>query len=204
MISTSIFQEQICTKCLELKPIEDFNIRKASANGYDARCKLCKREDSQKHYRTKKGLVSQIRGTQVSNSKRRGHPKPTYTTNELYEELMASTLFHKLFDAWEQSDFDHNLVPSIDRLDDYKPYSFDNIRLTTWGENNSKAYNDRKNGINNKHSKGVNQFTKDGVFIDSFHSVIEASRVTGINRACISKVCLKQRKSAGNYYWEFI
>ena len=201
-----MIQESICTKCLKLKPIEDFNIRKASANGYSARCKICNREDNAKHYRTKKGLVSQIRGTQVSNSKRRGHPIPTYTSKELYEELMSSTLFHELFDAWEQSDFDHNLVPSIDRLDDYKPYSFDNIRLTTWGENNSKANKDRLNGVNNKVSKRVQQTSLDGLTVKEYHSSSHASRETGIRHTCIVKVCLglDGRKVAGGYTWKYL
>ena len=201
-----MIQEAICTKCLKLKPIEDFNVRKASANGYSARCKICNREDNAKRYRTKKGLVSQIRATQVSTSKRRGHPIPTYTSKELYEELMGSTLFHELFDAWEQSDFDHNLVPSIDRLDDYKPYSFDNIRLTTWGENNSKAYKDRRNGVNNKVSKRVQQTSLDGLTVKEFHSTRHASRETGIRHSCIVKVCLglDGRKVAGGYTWKYL
>ena len=201
-----MIQEAICTKCLKLKPIEDFNVRKASANGYSARCKICNREDNAKRYRTKKGLVSQIRATQVSTSKRRGHPIPTYTSKELYEELMGSTLFHELFDAWEQSDFDHNLVPSIDRLDDYKPYSFDNIRLTTWGENNSKANKDRRNGVNNKVSKRVQQTSLDGLTVKEYHSARHASRETGIRHTCINKVCLglDGRKVAGGYTWKYL
>ena len=43
------------------------------------------------------------------------------------------------------------LAPSIDRKDDYKPYTFDNIQLTTWQQNKAKGHEDCKNGINNKH-----------------------------------------------------
>lgn len=199
-----MIQEQICTKCNILKNITDFYPSKNNQVGYTTRCKKCIRNQNQQYYRTKNGLISQIYGTQKNKSKLRKHPQPSYTKQELHEWLFNQPNFHILFKAWEDSNYSHDLVPSIDRIDDYLPYSINNIQLTTWKENNSNGYKDRKNGMNNKHSKGVKQFTKDKVFINSFHSVIEASRVTGINRACINKVCLKQRKSAGNYYWEFI
>ena len=38
----------------------------------------------------------------------------------------------------------------VDRLNDYKGYSFDNIQLMTWQENKDKGHRDCLNGINNK------------------------------------------------------
>lgn len=196
-------QEQICTKCLKSKILKDFYPSKNNSKGYTTRCKKCIRNINQNYYRTKNGLISQIYGTQKSNSKLRDHPLPSYTKQELHEWLFNQVLFHSLFLNWEKSNYSHDLVPSIDRVDDYLPYSLSNITLTTWKDNNTKAQKDRKNGINNKWSKEVNQFTKEGSYINTYFSIIEASRVTGINRACINKVCLKQRKSAGNFYWEY-
>ena len=47
---------------------------------------------------------------------------------------------------------------------------------------------------------------KDGVIINTFKSISEASRVTGINRGNINQCCLKhgKRKTAGGYEWEYV
>lgn len=55
--------------------------------------------------------------------------------------------------------------------------------------------------------KPVAQYTKDGVFIQSFNSVKEASDLTKIAASTISEVCRKsnpRRHSAGGYLWKYI
>ena len=51
--------------------------------------------------------------------------------------------------------------------------------------------------------KPVEQYTLDGVFINEFKSIHEASRQTGIAWQNISKVCLGKRNRAGMYYWKY-
>lgn len=59
-----------------------------------------------------------------------------------------------------------------------------------------------KKSINNNHSI-VNQIDKNGVIVDTFKSLKEAERNTGIKASNISKVITKSSKSAGGYKWEY-
>lgn len=63
--------------------------------------------------------------------------------------------------------------------------------------------NKDKIGALNWNSKKVNQYTLDGVFIRSFGSTTEATRITGIDCSTIQKVCANKRYSAGKYLWKY-
>jgi len=43
-----------------------------------------------------------------------------------------------MLNYWIENDCIKDLVPSVNRLDDYINYSLDNIELVTWKENNDK------------------------------------------------------------------
>lgn len=54
------------------------------------------------------------------------------------------------------------------------------------------------------YSKNVYQYSKDGIFIAVYPSVMEAYRQTGISFRHISKCCLgKKYKSVGGYIWRY-
>ena len=57
---------------------------------------------------------------------------------------------------------------------------------------------------NNRKSKPVNQFTKDGEFIATWESIVEASRKTTGAENGISKCCNKTQKTSGSFTWEFV
>lgn len=94
----------------------------------------------------KKGVIRVIYKTQRRNSTVRKMPMPTYTKEELNKWLYKND-FKKLYDRWVESGYDKNLKPSIDRLEDFKPYTFDNIKLGTWQENKNHQYEDIINGV---------------------------------------------------------
>jgi hypothetical protein len=192
-----------CSKCGEIKPVSEFNAQPANNDGLQTYCKICDRKKHVEYHRTKGGLIAQIYGSQKYRSKRRGHALPTYTKQELTEWLYSQKLFHELFDNWKASGYDTMLVPSVDRKDDSIGYSLGNIQLMTWRENNNKGYSDRKNGINNKASKAVIQFSKEGEFIAEYYSGKEAFRQTGIRQGSISSCCLGISKTSGGYIWKF-
>ena len=156
-----------------------------------------------KYRRTKKGFIVVLYGNQKRNSKRRNHPLPAYTFNELYEWLVNKKLFHQLFSQWVCSGYDKWYMPSIDRIDDYKGYSFDNIKLVTWYDNYNRACYDRKNGINNKGCKAVLKCDMDGNVIKEYHSTQFAFRDTGISQGNLSAVCRGLRNHAGGFKWKY-
>ena len=120
-------------------------------------CKSCnnlrrptKSEDEKfnhiKYYHTLKGKASYIYSGQVERAILRGYSRPEYTREELITYLMNSPTYISLFNSWAQSGFLKALAPSVDRIDDYKSYTFNNIQIVTWNFNNDKANTDTVNG----------------------------------------------------------
>ena len=192
-----------CKSCEEIKLLSEFGKYALKKDGLDYYCKECRKKRFIAYNRTKKGLVGKIYGNQRSKSRLRGHPLPTYSKQELKEWLYSKPLFHLLYNNWKRLDYQKDYVPSVDRKDDYLSYSIANIQILTWKENNSKGYLDKKEGRNNKNSKAVIQYTKDGEFVAEYWSAMEAGRQTGINRGNISACCRGDKKSAGGFKWDF-
>lgn len=202
---------KICTKCKQELTFDKFAKAKKGKFGIEAVCKECKKM----YTRSVDGLVRELFNQQKKSSKHRNQVGTVeYTLEELQSWCKGQKEFKNLYDNWVKSDYNTKLRPSIDRLDDYKGYSFDNIQLMTWIENKQKGHDSRKNGSNNKDSKAVVQLDMDGNFIAEFYSQKEAMRQTGINHARISKVCRgdcttnpvgKQYKSlsTGGFKWMF-
>lgn len=153
---------------------------------------------------TKKALITRIYSNQKTNSKRRNHSLPSYSKEEFSDWLFSQKLFHELYNTWKTSGFESDLKPSIDREDPYLPYSFQNIRLTTWIENNTAGNLDRRTGKNNKLGKPVQMCSPIGnhSVLREFHSQKEAERQTGIKSKSISVACYKNTL-AGGFKWRF-
>ena len=156
------------------------------------------------YFRTEVGKIKRLFNSMRQRSIRREMDLPDFTKEELSTWLYKNN-FKELFENWKASSFNTKLSPSVDRLDDYKPYTFSNMRLVTWCVNKKKSYKDMKNGVNNKQSRSVNQINKiTGEIINNFHSQREASRQTGISQGNINSCCKGKSKSAGGFKWEYI
>ncbi len=101
----------------------------------------------------KRMKVRSMYQSQLNNSKERGHVPPGYTEEEFTEWLWKQYKFHDLYDMYERADFDKDLAPSIDRIDDHDHYRFGNVQVMTWDENRIKGY-DRKDGKGKKVNLG--------------------------------------------------
>ena len=111
-----------CTKCNQIKELSKFR-KKHNA------CKSCALEYNKIYNVTKEGVIARIYGDQKNHSKTRGHTIPTYTKQELFDWLINDWLFDLLYNNWLNCGHINSMKPSIDRLDDSKGYSFDNILL---------------------------------------------------------------------------
>lgn len=80
---------------------------------------------------------------QKVSSRRRGHAPPSYSLQEFREWLFAQAEWKQLFANWIASGYDRWASPSVDRLDDDLPYTFDNIRLVSYLENHQKGFEER-------------------------------------------------------------
>lgn len=125
-----------------------------------------------------------------------------------FEKWMLSTQYNKfvlLFQNWINSDYDSNLVPSIDRINFRKPYEFSNMQLITWRENNKKGIEEKKSigveHMNKSTRKAVKQFAMDGKFIATYESLSDAGRAVGTSTASICECCKGVRKTAKGFRW---
>lgn len=191
-----------CTKCKEVKDFSKFPKKSNSKDGYYTLCKVCKNLNNKMYSRTKEGLLTKIYAHQKHKSKLRQHAQPTYTKEEL-KGWMFKNSFEVLYVQWKKSGYLKDLTPSIDRIDDYMPYSLDNIRLVTWQENNKKGQLDRYNGINNKVNKSVCKYDKYMNLIQIYNSISIAGRCNNINPVNISQACKGINKTAGGFKWKY-
>lgn len=90
-----------------------------------------RKEYDKLYYRTPMGRISQIVHHQKTNSKRRGHPIPPWTSKELYVYAMNNKQFLDLFRNWILSGYSKKLAPSLDRIDNDLPYLWNNIQWVT-------------------------------------------------------------------------
>ncbi len=192
-----------CTKCGEPKILSNFHTDKQKKDALLSICKSCKSIESKAIGRTKKGLIRTIYSHQRLRCRRIKAEPPMYDLSQLKKWFYEQPNFSSLFNNWINSGYSKWHRPSCDRLDDYKGYTLSNIRLVTWKENFEKYLEDKKNGINNKNSKPVNQLSLESKLIQKFSSQVEASRITGINKNCISQCCLRNIKTSGGYIWRY-
>jgi hypothetical protein len=195
-----------CTKCGEFKSLNEFYKEKLRKDGLRNDCKICNNKAKKDYFKTKGGLISMIYSHQRSHSISKGRVLPNYSNQELRNWLFGQEKFHEMYDNWVKSGYLKDLKPSIDRKNNNKPYTIDNIQLMTWDENNKKGYNDMRRGdilITSNPQKPVLQFDKQGNFIKEYPSQSQASRKNKISQTNISRVCLGKRKTAGGFIWKF-
>lgn len=191
-----------CKLCLEVKPVSEFYKQKGPKDGLQYYCKTCKAGKQAERVRSKDGLMLQIYTSQKASSKHRGHNQPAYTSYELSQWLLSLPAFHSLYDAWRKSGYSKGLKPSVDRIDESKGYSFDNIQLVTW-QANFKNSLDHKERYSRPKQKAVKMLGLDGSLIKTFKSMMDAERETGVNSGSISMCCNRKTRTGGGYKWEF-
>ena len=193
---------KVCKGCKEEKELTEFAKTKNSKDGLRGGCKSCEAKRKKDADRTKEGKLKSIYRNQLKHSKLRGHNPPTYTKQEFIDKYINNQRYLTLYINWVSSGYLKELSPSFDRLDDYKGYSFDNIQVITWFENNEKGYLDIKEGRNNKQSKAViGTNIKTGETIE-FYSAHQAGRC-GFTNTHISSCCRGERNHHKGYIWKF-
>lgn len=186
-----------CNICLKEKESKYFNIWNNN------KCKECVNKYVREYNCTIDWLITKMYSAQRRRSEERWHSLPSYTNKQINHWVRSQSNFLELYNNRKISWYNRSLIPSIDRLDDYKWYSFDNIRLTIWRENNIKWSKDRKNWINNKMNRCVIWINITTWEIIEFYSMSEASRVTWAGIWHICSCCKWNIKSAWGYIWKY-
>ena len=188
-----------CTTCDEKKSLSEYSRNRIGSHGLYWQCKDC----GLLYHRTIGGLIRRIYLGQRDSCKRRKHPTPGYTKQELSVWLHENGL-EALYEDWVASGYKKDKIPSVDRLDSLKPYTFDNLELVTWEENNRRAKEDQRNGVgsNGRVCKSVYQYSLKGEYLNEYVSRAEAARDIGTDGSSISAVMTGKMKSAGGFLWK--
>lgn len=204
-------QQKTCIKCQRIKALTEFKLRAdgkqtLKLNGVPREtnvCWNCRSLQKKSTYRTPIGKLRYIYKHQIQNSKSRGHSTPSYSEQEFIDKFINDPKYIALYTTWKNSGFLTDVAPSIDRLDDTKGYSFENIQLVTWIENNTKEHTKHREGTSiNEDLKPVWQYTMQGEFVNYFISQNEAARqVDTVTQQTISLCCKGDTNSSGSFRW---
>lgn len=61
-----------------------------------------------------------------------------------------------------------------------------------------------KDNVTYSQGKQVQMFDKQGNLLATFHSIKEASSITGVNHGHICECCIGKYKSSGGYIWRYV
>ncbi len=186
-----------CIGCNEVKRITEFKLNGNSMDGYTFHCFKCKiikstntlrREKDVFKSRTRRGVVRKIYSRQRSSSRNRNHVYPNYTFKELLDWVLSQPNFEELYSVWVDSNYDKWLKPSTNRLNNNKPYTFNNIELITWGQNDAKEH---------QKVKLINPVTNEELEFTSIRNTYKAFGDTSSKK-------FKSKLSKGDLYYCYI
>lgn len=195
---------KVCTRCKKSKKITEFGKDKRLKDGLKIYCKECMKKFNTEYYHTEKGLISYMYKHIKHNSKNRKHPLPDFSKQKLIEWLYINN-FKNLYNDWKKSNYNKWFVPSIDRLDDSKPYTLSNIRLVTWKDNYTKSRNDISTGklLHNNPPKPILMLDKGLNIIKRYISASYAEKNDGFMQSHICDVCNGKRKTHKGFIWMY-
>lgn len=151
-------------------------------------------KSTRKYQFSPKGVINIIYRNQLLRQKRK-NIKVKYTYEEFKKQYLNDERYLLLYKQWVASGYDTNEKPSFDRIDNSRDYSFDNLQIITWKENNEKG---RKECM-----KPVKQYDLNRKYIKTYNSIIEASKENKINKANISACCKNKLHKTGGYIWKY-
>lgn len=112
------------------------------------------------------------------------------TKEEFLNKFLEDESFLELYKGWQESGFQRRMAPSIDRIDNKKGYTLDNIEFISHGENSCK---DKKVPVRLHEKNGT---------VTEFETMQDAGKYVGRDTATIFRwLRLKDGYSPDGYYF---
>jgi len=77
--------------------------------------------------------------TIINGCKSREFAPPQFTRDEFINNYITNRKMIRLFELWKHKGCKTDHIPSCDRINPFKTYSFENIQVVTWRDNYLKA-----------------------------------------------------------------
>lgn len=149
-------------------------------------------ERNDQYRKTKNGFLRHCYATMKHR-----HPVE-FTSQEFRDRYIEDPKFNRLFEDWEKHDYKSSLVPSPDRIDCLKDYTFDNINWLTWADNRFKLRFD----LVRAQARPI-LMVKDGKVIKKFNGLKNAAISTKLFKTNICACLHERHKTCGGYEWYF-
>lgn len=146
--------EKKCFVCGQVKPLDEFYVHKRMGDGHLNKCKECckhyehnhdTRQNDLRRYRTnpKRYLEHKYRGIVERCTGRHGHKSyigREYLSRGEWDKWVNDTKdeFERLYSFWQRSGWKRQFAPSIDRIDNSRGYTRDNMQWLTNSANTRK------------------------------------------------------------------
>ena len=114
----------------DLNPIIEYDNIRNNFKEDDERNKL---SNGNLYYYSHKGLIAKMYQHMVENSRSRG--MNVVLSRKDFVQWLSNNNFRELYQNYWNSNFNPMLVPSINRLDDLRPYTYKNMELNTFEHN---------------------------------------------------------------------
>lgn len=181
---------KVCKKCKLSKAYEDYYDMKLNKDGKSGKCKECTKSDVKKNSQavgsaydfSEKGVVRVLYKTMKRHQKLRVHTEDVLPfSKEEFNLWLNANDFKAIYDFWVKSGYKKNCKPSVDRLNDFEGYSFDNMRLVTWKDNHNHQKEDilTGKGTSGKRCHGIGKYSKDGELLNTYTSYQDVRRKEG-------------------------
>lgn len=180
--------EILCTYCVTYKPKEAYltcNLRKKHY-----KCMECEHA-----YRVSKvGDINRLIDNIYNHQSESG--TVLYTWDQLSDWLMKKTNFMEVYKYWKTFEFEKMYTPAVLRIDASKPYSLDNLRVTT-------SKNARKS-IVQKRERRVIQLDDNGKELATYPNARVAAQILNLkNYSRIHEACKRTKGRSAGYFWKY-
>ena len=148
--------------------------------------------NNKKYRKTKKGVLTNI----YNHCKNRRNVN--FTLNEFQDKYINDSKFIKLYNDWVKHNYNIHYKPTIDRIDCFKNYSFENIHWLSWEENRYKQRMELKRIRAREILKIQN-----GKIIKRYKSQQEVIKETRVSQGNLSLCLNNKRKHCGGFEWKY-